>query len=465
MANARERGGGGQLSEELLAQLLGVNNLRNSPTPKNSNINSRDYASLLLNGQPGVTGKDPDYSSGLTQLMGKSIGVQGDTDTYKARILAQLKAQKSLPERGSSVDLSDGGGDYSQEQWKPIQLPQFDPTKFRAQAKGMVDAQYNPLIQAILADQGASKTRAKNVQGDISDLYSDLGKFMGQQQGVNYQAYEQLEDQNAGAYKDQRNELAALYAQASKEQQAQAQALGTGNLGVSETLAQQQSDQLFNQGQAQNQQQAEQAAFDAQQAAALNYDKSATGAAFAEGAGRQVDIADQLAEYLSKSNMQLADTRSQAAGSVDDLMMQLAKATYDRDVTNTQFGYQQQRDQIGDANQLAEYDMQMQKAQLDNQLAQQKLTSQGSNEKLSPWQQVASFAQQLQPQQAPDIVSALQQAMQSNPAIYSPDPDGARMNPAMFAKLVLDSAGGDNVDQNSLAMVAQELYRLLYGTG
>jgi hypothetical protein len=436
----------------------------------------------LTGGDNGVKGGATDGGpvNNLAYLMGGQIGAgqknynqtnDPNEMTYNAKMINAIKNRALTSSHGPAEPRSqvEIGGEPLAPSWHPMELPEFNPNAYKGQAQQLVGQQYDPIIHELMAQQGTMKNRAAANSKAVGNAYVDLARYTVGQQRDNYAGYQNAEAATKSAYQDQRNQVAAMYAQAAADQQNEAKQLGIQDLGTQQNLAQQKSDQMFSNDIAGQQANAEQAAFDLQQQSQLGYDRAAGAAALAEGQGRRADIQTQLMDYLAKSGMQIADTRSTEAGAANQLMMQLAQAAYGRDSENAKFQYQQQRDQIGDANQLAQFDQQGQMNQLDMALKMQQL-QQGANPQqdpasMSPWQKVANFAAQVQPQQAPDLISALQEAMQNNPQIYAPDPNGVRMNPALFAKLVLDSPGGDNVDQNSLAMIAQELYRQLYGTG
>ena len=145
-------------------------------------------------------------------------------------------------------------------------------------------------------------------------------------------------------------------------------------------------------------------------------------------------------------------------------MYKLAQAAYDRDSQNAQFQYQQQRDYIGDQKDLFSMQRDMLLQQLDAAQKAQSASATGQD-KLNPWQQVALFADQLEPGHGSDIIGAIQNAMSNRGEIYARSKDDpVAMNPALFAKLVADYQGNQGMDRNTLMQAAQELYRLLYGT-
>jgi hypothetical protein len=268
-------------------------------------------------------------------------------------------------------------------------------------------------------------------------------------------------------YNDERDKIAGMYAADAAAQRKEAQRLGTEAFGTGDAIAQQNNDKNFQQGLLGDQKLAQNQGFEQQQLAAQDYDKAMQGAARSEGGEAQQGIIRQLEDYMNQSDTNIAGVQSQAAGSVQDLMMKLAQGTYDRDAANAQFGYQQQRDYIGDQNNLYDKNLDLMMKQLE--LGQAATGANGSSsEKLNPWQSTAQFADQLDPGKGQDYVAAIQQAMsqrQELSGINPTGPDGQpiKMTPALFAQLIADSQASQGMDKNKEMMVAQQLYSLLYG--
>lgn len=349
----------------------------------------------------------------------------------------------------------------------PIQMPQFNPNAYKQQAEAAVNAEYNPIIQEIRNQQGATQKRsatnragaARDYAGMVASLNADVAT-----EGRNYDA---AQAQSKNLYTDERNRIAAAYAADAAAQREEAKRLGTEALGTGEAIAKQTADQRFADQLGSQQMQSSQTALEQQQQAAQTYDRQVAGATRAEGAEVQQDLARQLEDYMSESNTNLVNTQSQRAQSLNSLMMQLAQAAYQRDVANTQFGYQQQRDFIGDQNALYDRSYRQQQDQLDLALKMMELqgAASQSDEKLNPWQQAATFAEQLRPGQGSNIIAAIQGAMQRPEISARSKGDPVAMNPALFARLIADDPASQGLDRNSLMQVAQEIYRLLYGVG
>lgn len=448
----------------------------------NININARDLQRLRLGGQPGVTGGDTGILGILNQQQNKpvmtapfnpmnSISELIDPNRMNPYASGQYSGgneSRLANNQGSPLDtlmqqitkmLTQGPPDI---QFDPVSLPKFNPSQFEGQAEGIVNKQFDPVISNLRSQQTATQGRAKGNQKAVGDMYNQLAAYMGQQGAATGKQYDQAQLQSKQLYGDERDKMAGMYAADAANQRAEAKRLGTEAFGTNEAIAAQNQQKQFQAGQQSDQLQAHDTAFEQQQLAAQDYDRSMQGAAKSEGGEAQQQIIKQLEDYMNQSDTNIAGVQSQAAGSVQDLMMKLAQGTYDRDAANAQFGYQQQRDYIGDQNNLYKnnLDALMQQLQL-----QQSATGTGSSSaKLNPWQDTATFAEQLQPGHGQEYVSAIQQAMNSRPEIYArSNQDPVPMTPALFAKLIAESDAGQGLNQNSLMMAAQQLYSLLYG--
>lgn len=347
---------------------------------------------------------------------------------------------------------------------QPMQLPTFDPNRFKKQAETAVNSEFDPIIQQLMAQQGQTKTRAGQNRAALGSMYGQAVQDINAGAAQTQKGYDQSEASSKQLYTDERNRIAASYAADAAAQRAQAKKLGIESLGggTEDAIAAQNADKNFADQLNSQQMQSSQAAYGQQEQGAAQYDKSIAQATQAEGIGAQGDIMKQLEDYLSQSNSDIAQTRSQAAGSVTDLMQQLANSAFQRDSQNAQFQYQQQRDQIGDSNNL--YDRQRQALMDQLQLAQNSQGQGASTDKLNPYQEAATFADQLQPGQGQDIIAGIQAAMNGRPEIYArANNDPVAQNPALFAKLIADYPGNENLDRNTLMMVSQLLYNQLYG--
>jgi hypothetical protein len=464
---------------------------------RNINLSDSDLARLLSQGQPGnITGAANNPARLMVQgqpgnVTGGRAGLPG--------ILGMLTSQSSSPEAAlakqrqmerdsfglAPANASPVAGGQNQVQlimaqlqklltqgpgggtgFSPMSLPTFDPNRYKKQAETAVSSQFDPIIEQIMAQQKATQGRAATNKQAVAGLYQGAVNDINTGAAQTQKDYDQTQAQSKQLYTDERNRIAAAYAADAAAQRAQAKKLGTEALGVDQAIAQQTADKNFADQMGSQQMQSSQAALGQQEAAAAQYDKSIAQATGAEGIEAQGDIMRQLEDYMSQSNSDLANTRSQAAGSVNDLMMKLAQAAYDRDAANTQFQYGQQRDYIGDQKDL--YQMQRQ-ALMDQLEAAQNASGSSSTDKLNPWQSVALFADQLRPGQGSDIVAAIQGAMSQRQEISGINPTDAsgnpiKMNPALFAQLIADSDAAKGMDRNTVMQVSQELYRLLYGT-
>lgn len=356
-------------------------------------------------------------------------------------------------------------------QFDPISMPKFDPTAYQGQATDIVNKQFDPVVANLRQQQTNTQHRAQGNQKAVGDMYSQLAAYMGQQGQDAGKQYDAAQAQSKQVYTDSRDQMAGMYAADAAAQRKEAQRLGTQAFGTNDAIMQQNSDKQFQAQQQAQQMQSEQAALEQQQQSAQTYDNQMAGAAKSQGAEGQQAIIQQLQDYMTQSDTNIAGVQSQAAGSINDLMMKLAEGTYQRDAQNAQFGYQQQRDYIGDQNNLYKnnLDAMMQQLQMAQTAQQQQMNGGlGANAKLNPWQQTGLFADQLDPGKGQDYVAAIQQAMSQRQELSGVNPVGAdgqpiRMTPALFAQLIADSQASQGLDKNKEMMVAQQLYSMLYG--
>lgn len=441
--------------------------------PKAQNINlSAEDIERLINGSRAVIkglGGDPSsLKSRSTMPVGNQLSLQRQMERNSfPGVPAGVPQTPQIPTGSNPVQailaqlqkLMSGEG-VNMPQFQPMQMPVFDPNRYKKQAEESVNAQFNPIINQIMAQQGQTQQRARQNRVSVRDLYAGAVNDINTQSAVGQKSYDTAQAQSQKLYQDERNRIAAGYAADAAAQRAEAKRLGTEALGVNEAISEQNADKQFADQMQSQQMLSSNQAFEQQQQAAGQYDRSIASATQAEGIESQEDIMRQLEDYMSQSNSDLANTQAQRAGSISDLMMKLGQAGYERDSQNQQFQYQQQRDYIGDQQNLMKQQQDMLLAQLEAAAA-----GQGDEERLNPWQQIAGFADQLAPGQGSDLVSAIQKAMNERGEIYARSKDDTPMNPALFAKLIADYPGNQGLPRDQLMMLSQELYRLLYGMG
>jgi hypothetical protein len=440
-------------------------------TRKAQNINlSAEDLERLLNGSRAIVrglGGDPSGIKSRSRLpMGDQLSLQRQMERDSFPGVPAGTPQMPQPSGSNNIQailaqlqkLMSGNGN-NMPTFQPMQMPQFDPNRYKKQAEESVNAQFNPIINQLMAQQGQTQQRARQNRVSVRDLYAGAVNDINTGSAAGQKGYDAAQAQSQKLYADERNRIAAGYAADAAAQRAEAKRLGTEALGVNEAIGEQNADKQFADQMQSQQMLSSNQAFEQQQQAAGQYDRSIANATQAEGIESQEDIMRQLEDYMSQSNSDLANTRAQQAGSISDLMMQLANAGYERDSQNQQFQYQQQRDYIGDQQN-------MMKMQQDQLMAQLEAAAGGQgDEKLNPWQQIATFAEQLQPGQGSTLVSAIQKAMNERGEIYARSKDETPMNPALFAKLIADYPENSGLDRNTLMMLSQELYRLMYGMG
>lgn len=462
----RDEGGGGSQTRRLINQPGAYT------PPKNINLNQRDY-DIIMNG-----GRAP-QTQGNQQIMTPAFNpMQTIQDFINPDRMhppngpgnAGIATPPQIPTGTNPVQailaqlqkLMSGGG-VNMPQFQPMQMPTFDPNRYKKEATQSVSAQYDPIIQQIMGMQKQTQGRAATNRAAVGDLYTGAVNDINAQSAVGQKQYDQAQAQSKQLYSDERDRIAAGYAADAASQRAEAKKLGTEALGMGTeaSISQQNNDKQFADQMQSQQMLAQNNAFEQQQQGAAQYDRSIATATGQEGRNAQQDIMKQLEDYMSQSNSDLTNTRAQEAGSISDLAMKLAQSGYDRDAQNAQFQYQQQRDYMGDSQNLLKNQQDALLAQLD---AAQKAQA-GNQQQLNPYQQAGTFAEQIDPGHGSEIIAAIQKAMNERGEIYARPTDQPPLNPALFAKLIADYPENASLDRNALMQVAQILYKQLYGNG
>jgi len=364
-----------------------------------------------------------------------------------------------------------GGGEFPA--FNPITLPQFDPNRYKSLAEQSVNAQFNPVIQGIYAQQKATQGRAASNKAAVGSQYAGMAASFGKDLAASNRMYDTSQAQSQKLYEDERNRIAAGYAADAAAQRAAAKRLGTEALGVNEAIAKQDADKQFALQQAGAGNIANQQAYEQQQLAAADYDRGMAEATRAEGAEQQADIARQLEDYMTQSGTNLANVQSQRAGSINDLMYKLAEAGYQRDIANAQFGYQQQRDYLGDVRGMASSEMDTKLKQLQLMLQLREIQSKYGQTDLNSLQKTSLFANQLAPGQGQDYISGLlgginQRMELSGRPGMGPGNQGTtplegyggiqNLTPEAAARLVADSAAARGLDRNVMYQIALQYF-------
>lgn len=452
--------------------------MRNSDDQKSLNkLMTQGQQGNVTGGQHGIPGilgllqqqSNPQISTHPLQPMMQNAGDFINFARNRPDLQPAPGMQPQQPQMPGNSGISDIMGQLQQllmqgpggdGPFQPQSMPSFDPNRYKDEAQNAVNSQFNPILDQIRAQQGATQGRAGTNKQAVAGLYQGAVNDINVGAANTQKQYDQTQVESKNLYNDERNRIAAGYAADAAAQRTEAKRLGTEALGVNEAIAKQSGDKQFADQMGSQQMQSSQNALGQQEQGAADYDKAIAQATRGEGINAQQDIMRQLEQYMSQSNSDIASTQSQAANASSDLMYKLAESAYNRDAANTQFQYQQSRDYIGDQNTLYNQQKDMLMQQL--QAAQ---AGQPDPSKMNPWQQVATFADQLQPGHGSDVISAIQGSMSNNADIYGRTRDNqVPMNPALFAKLIAEDPKNANMDRNTLMQVSQELYRLLYGT-
>src|SRR5881396_77976 len=146
----------------------------------NINLNANDLARLMTQGQPGnVTGggNQPGILGLLNQqrqndsfqMTPKFNPMMTTADLINRNTDSPNMVQSRGPMTNPAVDpvtqimqeLQKLMTQQGSMNFQPTQMPTFDPNRFKNQAESAVNAQYDPIIQGIQAQQGQTQQRAR----------------------------------------------------------------------------------------------------------------------------------------------------------------------------------------------------------------------------------------------------------------------------------------------------------------
>lgn len=196
-------------------------------------------------------------------------------------------------------------------------------------ANSQVNAQFDPLIQALSQEMSQKTNRANRSQGEARQMYGDLSKdFLAQIPQMTQQFA--AEDKEANArYDSAQQQLQDMYGQQSKAQDAVLQQLGI-QAAAPDASRQAADDQKYFQGQMELDQQGALNALNEQQMAAQNYQRNLGDTTRIAGENAAQDIGRMLEEYLGQAGTQMTGLRSQKSSALGQLLSQLQAQDADR---------------------------------------------------------------------------------------------------------------------------------------
>lgn len=315
-----------------------------------------------------IFGKLIDLGSGLTNL-GRSVKDNpfGPYLSGPARIPGQPSIDPSAPQFNSSVGQVAGAAGQSDDIMTQLINSLsggnfgIDPAQLEAQARSAASAQFDPQIAELQRAMQAAQTRAGRNKTELGNMFSALSNsYNADIPGINAN-YTKGKSDVAAQYKDLQNSVASQYADANKQQQDLMKQLNI-QAAAPDLLAQQNTDKAFFQNQAKQSQQDTTDAMQMLQSGATDFARQGADTARLEGTEQQVNLMNQLEDYLQQATGQIGDLNIQKTNAFQSNLAQLTQQAQ-------QFAYQQNQDQFQRLLDIAK--LQQEQQQINNQTGSQ----------------------------------------------------------------------------------------------
>lgn len=340
---------------------------------------------------------------------GAKIETSGTAGSLAEAIERQANAQKRAAlEKSTAVAPSNPIDALMRDFMSQYGSINVEPTPFeelQRMAQQQVGAQFDPMIQLLQSQMGQKQARGKKSMGEARDMYGALGEdFLAQIPEMTQQFAAEDKETNS-RYDSAQAELASMYGDQSKQQNALLQKLGI-QAAAPEASQQAQDDQKYFQGQMEMDQQQVLNALNQQQNASQTYQQNLGDTTKVAGENVAQDIRGMLDEYMDQANTQMGGLQSQKSQALAALMQQMQGQAAD----NAAKQEQQQFDNL----------LAMSNFQLDAAKAAGSAT--GSTDSLFKGTSGLSGAQNFLAQQYPDSPIAASGMMQQlNDVLSNPD--------------------------------------------
>lgn len=335
-----------------------------------------DLINRPLNNLPNPNSIDPDFWS---RLVGRTFGNvqnmnQGMIDQNKQDLLNGTTGIGALG-RGMTQPMSIA--DQLQQQLNSLQAHNTPIDEIRKLATSQVNAQYDPQINQLLRDMGATKTRATQNEAKSKDMYNSLAQNLVDQLPAIQQNMQNQQQQASDRYSNAQSDLQAQYDQQKNDQQNVLQQLGiqaaapdaNKQMATDQAYFQQQNDLSKNQALDQLMQQG---------SSDQQYQRSMADTSRLAGTNAANDIASQLEAYLQDATGKLEDLKGSKANALTSLIGQMQQ----QDTQNAQNQYNNAFNQMMQMNNLQRNltndQNQNQLDQLNMMLKQQQLQQQSN---------------------------------------------------------------------------------------
>lgn len=338
-------------------------------------LNNRGYNNFIHPNQSSSSSM-PDF---WTNLINKTLNNlqntnQGMIDQNKQDLLNGTTGIGAL---GQGMTQPMSIADQLQQQLNGLQMHTTPLDEIRKLANSQVNAQYDPQINQLLRDMGATKTRATQNEGKAKDMYNALAQNLVDQLPSIQQNMQSQQQQASDRYNTAQSDLQAQYDQQKNDQQNVLQQLGiqaaapdaNKQMATDQAYFQQQNDLSKNQALDQLMQQG---------SSDQQYQRSIADTSRLAGTNAANDIASQLESYLQDASGKLEDLKGSKVNALTSLIGQMQQ----QDTQNAQNQYNNAFNQMMQMNNLQRNltndQNQNQLDQLNMMLKQQQLQQQSN---------------------------------------------------------------------------------------
>lgn len=292
-------------------------------------------------------------------------GKQADTlaEAIEKQAAAQMRAARQ--KEAEAAGITDPFMALQQQLFSAVNGIDIQPTpleQLRAIAEGQVDAQFDPVINALKNEVNTKKGRAKRSQGEAREMYGALAKdYLSQLPELTQQFA--AEDSAANQRYDQAQaQMEAEYKQNADQQNALLKQLGI-QAAAPDASQQAMEDRAYFKNQMELDQQSNLAALNEQQVAQQDYQRNLGNTAKMAGENLAQDIGQQLADYLSGAESQMTQLVGQKSSTMQALLAQLQQQ-------DAQRATQARQQEFDNMMKLFNFQLGAQKAMMDGQESQ-----------------------------------------------------------------------------------------------
>lgn len=243
-------------------------------------------------------------------------------------IRRQANTQAALAEESMSRNRTGAVGappDPFQQLIQQIQQINVAPTPYEQlmqQAQGSAGAQFNPLIEQLKAQMGATQQRGQRNQATAKQMYGDLATDIAAQMPQITQQMKQAQQQTENRYNETQSVLQGQYNQQAQQQNALFKQLGI-QAAAPEASQQAMEDQAYFQQQSQNDEAAAIQLLQEMGNSDVSYNRQSADNTRLAGNNVAADIQGQLEQYMQQAGGQLSGLEAGKQSAIQAALAQL----------------------------------------------------------------------------------------------------------------------------------------------